>query len=370
MVLRYLESACLSRGHTGGITALAFSPAGKFLASAGLEGKVCIWRADDFRLLHVVSRSGGIAVLSLAWLSPNEETLICGLKDGNIVFVTVNEQEVTINGFWAHKYPVECLVVAAPDLFVSGAHTEVRVWKRSIDSHNWLQQADLPLPPTTSFNRLDEVQVTSLHVIGYRQPLLVVTYMNHGMHLFDASTWEHRRSIPITGQIGDTSFSPDFRTVAVSNIIRGFDVYSMDTETALCSFGHAVKLDNLRRTPVLLIHDGLALLGGNTQGDVHIWDVGSRRKLHSLVHHKEEVVLAIAAHYYEDSDTFVIATGILEGGTRRGVVVWHAQELSHLHVVTSRSFPAIWSRHGWNFLIIGIILGIVSYLYAAATWEA
>ncbi len=61
----------------------------------------------------------------------------------------------------------------------------------------------------------------------------------------------------------------------------------MDTETALCSLEHGVRLNNLRRTPVLLIHDGLALLGGNAQGDVHIWDVGSRRKLHSLVHGSE-----------------------------------------------------------------------------------
>ncbi|RPD81759.1 WD40 repeat-like protein [Lentinus tigrinus ALCF2SS1-7] len=364
MVLRYLETVRLSRGHSSGITALAFSLKGQFLASAGLDGKVCIWRADDFRLLHVITRSEDIAVLSLAWLGPNEDTLICGLKDGNIVTIIVHEQEVAVHGFWAHAYPVECLVVVSPGLFASGAHTEVRVWKRPTDCTSWIQQADLPLPPITAYNRMDEVRVTSLHIIyPYDQPLLVVTYLNHGMHLFDASTWEHRRSIPITGQIGDASFSPDFRTVAVSNILSGFDVYSMDTETALCSFGHSVRLDKLRRTPVLLVHDGLALVGGNAQGDVHIWDVGSRRKLHSLVHRKEEVILAIAAYYYEDSDTFVIATGILEGNTRRGIVIWQAQELSHSHVVARRSFFAAWSRHSWNGLIIGIISFILWYLY-------
>ncbi|CDO75811.1 hypothetical protein BN946_scf184951.g9 [Trametes cinnabarina] len=217
---------------------------------------------------------------------------------------------------------------------------------------------------------MDEVQVTSLHIIPHSEPLLVVTYMNHGMHLFDALTWEHRRSIPITGQIGDASLSPDCQTIAVSNIISGFDVYSMDTEMAICSFGHSVKLDNLRRTPVLLIHDGLALLGGNAQGDVHIWDVGSRRKLHSLIHRRGEVILALAAHYYEASDVFVIATGILEGDSRHGIVIWQAQELSHPHISVAR--PSLWSGHSWTSTILPIILtaSIIGYLYAGMKWEA
>ncbi len=94
MVLRYLETACLSRGHTSGITALAFSSKGQFLASAGLDGRVCIWRTDDYRLRHVVSHSGEIAVLSLVWIGPNEDRLICGLKDGKIVTVVVSEVSI------------------------------------------------------------------------------------------------------------------------------------------------------------------------------------------------------------------------------------------------------------------------------------
>lgn len=85
MVLKYLEAARLSRGHSAGITALAFSPRGTYIASAGLDGKVCVWRSNDYDLIHVISRAGDIPVLSVAWLSSAEDRLICGLKDGGIV---------------------------------------------------------------------------------------------------------------------------------------------------------------------------------------------------------------------------------------------------------------------------------------------
>lgn len=46
--------------------------------------------------------------------------------------------------------------------------------------------------------------------------------------------------------------------------------------------GHTVN--EFRKVPVLFIHNAVALLGGNLQGDVHLWDVGSGLKLHSLIH--------------------------------------------------------------------------------------
>ena len=83
------------------------------------------------------------------------------------------------------------------------------------------------------------------------------------------------------------SLSDDGELIAVSNLVSGFDIYSMESETTLYSFGHSVETRALRNTPVLFIHGGFALVGGSSQGNVHIWDIRSGRKLHSLLHDSE-----------------------------------------------------------------------------------
>ncbi|KAI0652982.1 WD40-repeat-containing domain protein [Cubamyces menziesii] len=275
MVLRYLETARLTRGHSSGVSALAFSACGTYLASGGLDGKACIWKTAESRLLHVFSNT--VPILALTWEDSGENTVICGLQDGTIVALVITEVDLLVAGFWGHSYPVECLTTLG-GLLVSGAHEEVRVWKKARFHAEWVQETELPGPPKTSFNRLLQVVVTSLHLVRADSQDLVLLAVT----LFDASTWDYNSCIPIPGQIADASISQDAKHIAISNVISGFDVYSIESGQAVCSFGHTVG--QYRKIPVLLIHAGRALVGGNVQGDVHLWDVQSGRKLHSLLH--------------------------------------------------------------------------------------
>ncbi|KAI0655862.1 WD40-repeat-containing domain protein [Cubamyces menziesii] len=327
MVLRYLEAMRLTRGHSSGVSALAFSPGGTYLASAGLDGKACIWNPSDGRLLHVFSNA--VPILTLTWDSPGEDTVICGLQDGTIVSLAIDEDHLSVTGFWAHSYPVECLATSN-GLLASGAHEEVRVWKR-MDAA-WVKESELQGPPKTSVNRLLQVVVTSLHWLpadSQDHALLVVTYLNHGysntrtnVGVSDALT----ASLTDTQSISaDASISRDAKHIAISNVISGFDVYSIDSGQDVCSFGHTVG--EHRKIPVLFIHDGRALVGGNVQGDVHLWDVQSGRKLHSLLHQNDDQILALAAHYDPALDTFLIATGVLAGSSESIIHVWETEEL-------------------------------------------
>ena len=81
----YFESGRLSDplGHYKGVTALSFSAHGSYLASAGLDNRICIWNPDTQKLLHSVEVS--VAVLSLDWVQSGEDILVCGLGDGTIV---------------------------------------------------------------------------------------------------------------------------------------------------------------------------------------------------------------------------------------------------------------------------------------------
>ena len=85
--LRYEILAGLSDGHTGGVAAIAFSPFGTYLATAGLDSQVCIWTLSNQRLLHVVR--GSRPALSLVWLESQEDSLLFGIEDGAILVLRI-----------------------------------------------------------------------------------------------------------------------------------------------------------------------------------------------------------------------------------------------------------------------------------------
>lgn len=86
---RYVEAGRLEDelGHSKGVTSLAFSTHGSYLASGGLDAKICIWNATTKKLLHSIKVS--VAVLSLDWEKRDEDLLLCGLEDGTMVSVSV-----------------------------------------------------------------------------------------------------------------------------------------------------------------------------------------------------------------------------------------------------------------------------------------
>ncbi|KAI0708453.1 WD40-repeat-containing domain protein, partial [Earliella scabrosa] len=248
---------------------VAFSPQGTYVATGGLDGAVNFWRAHDGKLLHRFE--GTAPVLSLAWVPSGEETLLFGTKIGDIGMLTVSTADFSMNGFNAHNFPIEKLAIMG-DYVASGAFGELKVWQwRPLDGRFALEY-ELPEPPTTSHNEHQEVLVTSLHWTGTEHhPQLMVTYMYHGVHLFDAHTWESVHTISLQGKIASASLSEDGLYLAISNLTTGFDVYRTDTQKPVGSYKH--DIGDSRPTPVLFIHGGHAIVGGSTVGIVNIWDI-------------------------------------------------------------------------------------------------
>ena len=89
-LLRYKEKHCVREPHETGVIAVAFSLRGEFVATAGLDGRVCIWDVNDYRLVHVYR--GEITVLSLCWIvdASAENSLILGFQDGNVGVLTLH----------------------------------------------------------------------------------------------------------------------------------------------------------------------------------------------------------------------------------------------------------------------------------------
>ncbi|KAI0648743.1 WD40-repeat-containing domain protein [Trametes meyenii] len=201
-MLRYTEFGRLTNGgHEKGITKVAFSPEGSYLATAGLDGHICVWEVSSRDLLY--SFDGSSPVLSLAWLPFNKNTILCGLQDGNMAILRITPSSISVTGFWAHGCPVECLAIRDGDAcLASGAHAELLVWEWDEQSAFRLEHEISP-PPKRAWNEAQEVLVTSVHWTSSTtySSLLLATYMYHGLLLINASDWTRLRTIPLHGQM-------------------------------------------------------------------------------------------------------------------------------------------------------------------------
>ena len=85
----YKEHVRLAGGHSAGIAAVSFSPHGKLLATAGLDGNLCIWDVSSGDLAHV-HRSNS-AALSISWTPEDEDSLQYGMEDGYLVKLIISQ---------------------------------------------------------------------------------------------------------------------------------------------------------------------------------------------------------------------------------------------------------------------------------------
>ncbi|KAI9069148.1 WD40 repeat-like protein [Trametes sanguinea] len=261
-------------GHDRGITRVAFSPSGSYLATAGLDGRICVWEIESMQLLY--SFDGDSPVLSLLWIPPTEDILVCGFHCGNVAVLKISPTALHVKEFWAHAFPVECLAIRPIDSqLASGAHRELFVWQWNESAGRFDMKKDISAALNLKKSRDDanDILITSIHWTSSSQHanLLLVTFMHHGLVLLETEKWSRIRTIPLHEQIAGASLSDDGQRLAISNVLRGFDVYSMRSGAPLCTIEHNNR--GAYPIPVLFIHGDLALLAGSTTGELIIWDV-------------------------------------------------------------------------------------------------
>ncbi|KAH9847484.1 WD40-repeat-containing domain protein [Lenzites betulinus] len=282
MPLQYQQHLRLlhREGHRDAVTTVAFSPSGSFLASGGLDGRVCVWEIGSGKLLHVFA--GKSPVLSVVWLDLDER-MVCGMQDGTIASLAISPTLIRLEGFLAHRYPVERLAFKGAYL-ASGAHKEVKVWSRVSPSDSigtWTLVASLNAPKRSSYTTACDIMVTSLHwTLSPSHPLvLLVTYLNHGIVAFDGRTWARIGGTPLPGYIADASLTRDGRLLAVSNMLTGFELFALKGFVELEPlYSFQQDITTGPPLPVRFLHGDHALIGGSLHGRVNMWDVYSRRK--------------------------------------------------------------------------------------------
>nr|VWO95123.1 Guanine nucleotide-binding protein subunit beta-like protein (Cytoplasmic antigenic protein 1) [Ganoderma boninense] len=201
MTRRYTETARLTEGHTAkGITCVEFNPHGNLVATGGMDGRLCIWDAEQGNLLHQYVTVSATPITSLGWIDADRPTVMIGNKSGNLVVVVVNETDLSSSGFWAHRFPVERLAIQG-DVVASGACSELKVWKRDADlAYKWT--ALIQEPPLESTDG-HEIIVTGIQWIRSDKygELLMAAYMFHGVQLLETVTWTRVGHVPIKGKM-------------------------------------------------------------------------------------------------------------------------------------------------------------------------
>ena len=112
---------------SGLISAVAWSPDGQLLASAGEEGLVLVWRAADGDLLRRFERTG--PVMALCW-SPDGEQLVSGAVDGEKGTLSIWDvrQGLLVRTAEGHRGFIWDLDWSADhELLVSAPSTDVKV---------------------------------------------------------------------------------------------------------------------------------------------------------------------------------------------------------------------------------------------------
>ncbi|KAI0827604.1 WD40-repeat-containing domain protein [Trametes gibbosa] len=274
--MRYTLARTLPNVHSQGITQVSFSPNGALLATSDLGGKLCIWETMTGTLLHTCSP--GSSILSTTWV--NATIIFCGLSDGTVMTLHLASDKLYLLGMWSHAYPVEHLLCFG-DRLASGAHSKLFIWKINEEEYS-TKEREIGKPIEAGG---EEVIITGLQWSkgsGRSADTLVVTYMSHGIYLFDANNWSVLRRLGDSAPGFISSLSPDGSHIAVSNLVYGFDIYNINTDAAVLTvpydFGKGYPV------PVVYAHGGRAIIGGSTVGQVNIWyvDGSISRKMQTL----------------------------------------------------------------------------------------
>ncbi|KAF9521452.1 WD40-repeat-containing domain protein [Crepidotus variabilis] len=311
----YEQTLCLS-GHDDTILALCFSPDGALLASAGLDGKLFIWTTTTGAQLHdVIQSEHGFS--ALLWL--DNSSLLSGKEDGTALLITLAKDDYSTCLYLLHDEPVECLAMNRGGTVASGAGITIQIFTIS-DTRR--VQVRKTLRFDDGSNKL--IKVTSLHWADSLFPnALLVTYLNHGVVVWNMETSDVIYTIPLDTLAGDAALSADHRFLAISNISYGFDVYDIVDKKHVKSLKY--EDGSGRCLPVAFIHGGNYLIGGSSIGSLAISHLGRQEPINYLDHPENPVILSIASHYDSLSTNSIIACGSAGVEDSAHIWVWRGQ---------------------------------------------
>ncbi|KAG2104627.1 WD40-repeat-containing domain protein [Suillus cothurnatus] len=294
-------------GHTDGITCLSFAPQGDLLASSGDDRNIIIWDVELGKILHCI-----IARL--------EKMAFVGGADGLLAIVeNIEDWEPVHSVLTGVQAPVYAIAI---DLHTN--HLAIRVSSevhiaKEVSYRKYATFKILPMPPELPSplkpkEQVDNwVRARSLTFKNFRREL-VVAYLNHGVvcwHIgsdsdHDTQRW-HISPIHLHQLIGNGALSPDESLVLLSNLSDGLDLYAVGHNHPVKSFKFSLNGGVNLPVQVSFVEHGWGILGGSSEGNVHVWGLASTES-RQVLEHDGCVVQAVAAFDYFGYSIIVTTT--------------------------------------------------------------
>jgi WD40 repeat protein len=254
--------------------AVAISPNGRRLATAGRDGSVRLW---DF--------PGGVAIATAAAhrtvvrglaFAPDGRTLASGGEDGDIHFwdVTADGMALRHRGKIArgHGDAVITDVAFAPDglaLASAGGDGTIRVWDPQTLRLLHTLKGHTGLVYHIAFNSTGE------------GPLLASASHDGTVRLWGRNTYQEQAVLPAgSGWVHAVAFAPDGQTVAAAYASKCVKLWNVATRTERHHLGGFAD----RVAAVAFAPDGKSLVTGDVSRAVQRWDAVTGDKLWSLEH--------------------------------------------------------------------------------------
>lgn len=284
------------QGHAGTVNTVAFSPDGKVLASGGDDRLVILWDVSTGERIQTMSNH--INVVNQVAFSPGGDVLASASSDTNIILWDVHTGKLR-HKLSGHSKAVTSLAFSPTgDLLVSGSEDKtIAVW--TVSSGKKLRT--LPVEHTDTVRAL---------VFSANGLWLASGGGDQRIILWDMQTYTRRATL--SGHGGDVTslaFHPDGTTLysgSSDQTVRIWDVLEQKEMGTLT--GHTAMVTDLAFSP-----NGEWLASASYDSSVKVWDAHTKQLIRSLRGHGNWVS-AVAF----SPDSTILASGSYD----RSIILW------------------------------------------------